>query len=125
MFFFALNHACNSTIDNIPINKATCSTCEVSTLLSFHFWQPFYFKSDDSSFPSDSTEETGRFSGISENVGHDMTFSIINTTINKIISTYNIRTVGEPTSPNLRINPLTAPEVVTSRHPHSDYLEDN
>ena len=63
--------------------------------------------------------------GISENVGHDMNFSILNETTNKVISRHNVRPVGEPPSPSLRMDPLTAPEVVTSRHTPSDYLEDN
>ena len=62
--------------------------------------------------------------GISDNVGHDMNFYIINTTTNKVISRNNTRLAGEPTSPNLRIYPLTTPEVVTSRYIPSVHLED-
>ena len=54
-----------------------------------------------------------------------MKFSILNTTINKVISRSNVRPVGEPTPPNLKIGSLTASEVVTYLHPPSDYLEDN
>ena len=54
-----------------------------------------------------------------------MNFSILNATTNKVISISNVRLAGQPTSPNLRIDPLTVPEVVTSRHPPSDYIEDN
>ena len=53
-----------------------------------------------------------------------MTFSILNETTNIVISTSNFRLAGEPTSPNFKIDPLTAPEVVTSCHPPSDYLKD-
>ena len=45
-----------------------------------------------------------------------MTFSILNTATNKVVSRSNVRTADEPNSPNLSIDPLTAPEVVTSRH---------
>ena len=62
---------------------------------------------------------------ISENVGYDVTFSILNATTNKVISRSNIRIEGDPTSSNLRIDPLTAPKVVTSRHPPSNYLKNN
>ena len=72
--FFALNHAYNATIENISMNESTGSTCDISPLLHFHFWQPAYFNSDDSNFPSDPIEETGRFVCISENAGHGMTF---------------------------------------------------
>ena len=98
------------------MNAATGSTCDISPLLRFHFWQPVYFKLDDSSFPSDSTEETGRFVGISENVGHYMAFSILITTTNKVINISSVRPAGDPASPNLRLDPLTTPEIVKSRH---------
>ena len=106
------------------MNAATGSTCDISSLLRFHFCQPFYFNSDESSFPSKSTEESGNFVGISENVGHDMTFSVLNTAANKVISRYNVRSEDDPTSPNLRIDPLTVPEVVRSRHLPSVHLKD-
>ena len=61
--------------------------------------------------------------GISENVGHDMTFSILNTATNKVVSMSNVRLVDEPTSPNIRIDPLTTPNVVTSRHLPSVHLK--
>ena len=63
--------------------------------------------------------------GVSENVGHVMTFSILNATTNKVISRHNIRSAGEPTSTNLRIDPLTTSKVVISRLPSSDDLKDN
>ena len=63
--------------------------------------------------------------GISKNVGHGMNFYILNTTTNKVISRSNVRAAGEPTSPNLRIDPLTEPKVVTSLHPPSNYFKDN
>ena len=80
------------------MNVATGSTCDVSPLLLFHFWQPVYFNSDDSSFPSKSTEETGRFVGISENASHDVTFSILTTATNKVVSRSNVRSADETTS---------------------------
>ena len=61
--------------------------------------------------------------GISENVGHDMDFSILNTATKKVVSKSNVRLVDEPTSPNLSIDPLTAPEVVTSRRLPSVHLK--
>ena len=113
---FALNNTYNQTIGNIPTNVATGSTCAISPLRRFHFWKFLYFNSDHSSLPSESIEESGRIVGISENVGHDATFSILNTDTNKVVSSSNVRAADEPTSPNLRIDPLTAPGVVASRH---------
>ena len=54
-----------------------------------------------------------------------MTFSIINKTTNKVISRFNFSPAGEPTSPNLRIDSLTAPSVVAHSHLTSNYLEDH
>ena len=53
-----------------------------------------------------------------------MTFSILNTTTNKIISRHNVRPTGEHSSPNLRTDPLTTRNVVKSRHLHSDHPKD-
>ena len=113
---FVLNHTCNASIDNIPINVATGSACDISPSLCFHFWQPVYFRLDGSLFPSNSTKEIGQFVGISENEGHHMTFSILNTTTNKVIHRSNVRPAGDSVSPNLIIDPLTAPEFAKSRH---------
>ena len=123
--FFVLNHTYHSTIGNIPTNVATWSTCNVSPFLHFLFCKPVCFNSDDSSFPIRSTEEICQFVGVSENVGHDMAFSILNTTTNTIISRHAVRLEGDPTSPNLRIDPLTTTEVVTCRRLPSVHLEDN
>ena len=94
-------------------------------MLHFRFWKPVYFSSDDSIFPSNSTEETGRFVGISGNVRHYVTFSILNSITNVIISRYDVRSAGKPTSPILRIDLLTTPKVITSRHLPSVHLEND
>ena len=52
-----------------------------------------------------------------------MNFYIINTSTNKVVSRSNIRPTDEPTPPKLRIDLLTAPEVVTSRHFRSAHLK--
>ena len=88
---FALNHTYNESIKNIPINVATGSTCDISPLLRFHFWQPIYFNAEDKGFPSTPTETKGRFVGISENAGHAMTFKIFNPAANKVIDRSNVR----------------------------------
>ena len=45
-----------------------------------------------------------------------MNFSILNVSTNKFISRSNVRPVGDPSSLNLTIEPLTRTEVVKSRH---------
>ena len=51
-----------------------------------------------------------------------MTFSTLNISTKKVFSRSNVRSVDEPTSPNLRIDPLTAPDVVTSLYLPSVHL---
>ena len=117
---FILNHAYNSSIQGIPLQKATGSTPDISPLLRFHWWQPVYYKEDDSDFPSDSPEKRGHFVGIAENVGHAMTFKILTDDTHKVISRSNVRSADNPSSLNLRLDhnfgDLNPPLVVKSRH---------
>jgi hypothetical protein len=78
----------------------TGSTPDISPLLSFQWWEPVYFKLDDASFPSYSRERHGRFVGISEHVGHAMTYMILTDDTQKIIHQSNVRTALDPLSPN-------------------------
>lgn len=71
---------------------------------------------DDFNFLSDSCEERGRFSGISENVGYFMTFKILVDDTSKIIHYSNIRSNEDIFAPNLRIDPITIPMVIKSKN---------
>ena len=51
-----LNHAHAADINGVPITKDTGLTVGISHFLCFRFWQPVYYKVDDSSFLSDSTK---------------------------------------------------------------------
>ena len=62
--------------------------------MDFHFWQPVYFKKTHDKwekFPSQTDEEKGRWVGVSESVGHAMTYMILNEDTNKIIHRSVIR----------------------------------
>ena len=111
---FVLNHTYNATIKQIHLNAAAVSTCDVSPLLRFHFWEPVLFITDDSVFPSDSPEERGRLVGISENVGHNVNFKILNSSTNKTVDRYNVRSATDNETPNFRDDPVNSPEVITS-----------
>jgi hypothetical protein len=50
---FLLNHTYNGSIRTIPIQACTGSTPDISPLLQFMWWEPVYYKVDDSDFPSD------------------------------------------------------------------------
>jgi hypothetical protein len=67
---FILNHTYNGSICSVPMTVVSGSTPDISPLLAFAWWEPLYYKVDDSSFPSDTREKRGRFVGIVENVGN-------------------------------------------------------
>jgi hypothetical protein len=85
---------------------STGSTNDISPLLCFHFWEPVYYKLDDSDFPSD-------FVGISESVGHTMTFKILTDETLKVIHRSNVRSALNPHAKYLRLDPLEPGNVAT------------
>jgi hypothetical protein len=106
---------------------STGSTNDISPLLCFHFWEPVYYKFDDSDFPSDSREKHGRFVSISESVesvGHAMTFKILLDDTLKVIHQSNVRLALNPHNKKLRLDPLepgdVAMPIVKSRHDSAD-----
>ena len=78
-----------------------------------------YLSKDNSYFPSNTTEVRGRFVGIGENFGHDMTFKFLNTSTKKIISRYAVRPTDDDKLINLRAGLLTSLEVIKSVHDDS------
>ena len=99
---FILNHTFCSSINKVPLTALTGSTTDISPLLRFTFWEPIYYKIDDSDFPSESRERKGRFVGIAEHVGHAMTFKIYCEDTKRIIYRSNVRTATDPRSRNWR-----------------------
>ena len=90
----------------VPIQTLNGSTNDISPLLHFRWYEPVYYKLDDSDFPSDSREKRGRWVGIAENVGHAMTFKILTDDTRKIIYRSNIRSALDTKHQNLRMAPL-------------------
>jgi hypothetical protein len=91
-----------------------------SQLLFFRWYEPVYYKVDNSDFPLDSHEKRGCWVGIAEHVGHAITFKILTDNTRKIIYRSNIRSVLDPASQNLCMEPLNdspvlAP-IIHSRH---------
>ena len=75
---FLQNHLAYESLGwRTPIEWLLGYTPDISVLLQFVFYEPVYFAKCDAKFPSDSTECIGRFVGISENVGHGMTYKIL------------------------------------------------
>ena len=101
-----INESCYSSLERLPERAETdsfnikCqaplealegSTPDISPLLHFSFWDPVYYRLDDSDFPSDSTEWRGHWVGTAENVGHAMTYRILTNDTKKVIYRLNVR----------------------------------
>src|SRR5687768_15620841 len=100
-----LNHTANASIGNaIPIQVLTGATPDISAILQFDFYEPVYYKVEESHFPSMSNEKFGRFVGISEHVGHALTFMILAEDTQKIIHRSVVRTANDPATRNLRVD---------------------
>jgi hypothetical protein len=116
---FVLNNTASALLnDQTPTTILTGSTSDCSPLLRFHRWEEVYFKLDDSDFPSESPELKGRFIGISEHVGHAMTFKILSVDTLKILLRGNVRSADNPISINIRADKLggeSATEIIKSR----------
>ena len=54
---FLFNHRYYAIINRIPTNKSSGYTVDIIMLLIFRYWKPVYYKSDESNFPSFSTEK--------------------------------------------------------------------
>jgi hypothetical protein len=110
---FLLNNTWCEAIDYIPIHLSMGSTNDISPLLCFHFWEPVYYKLDNSDFLSDSREKCRHFVGISESVGLAMTFKILTDNTLKVIHRSNVRLALNPHAKNLRLDPLEPGNVAT------------
>jgi hypothetical protein len=98
-------------------------------MLYFSFYEPVYYLVDETTFPSESKELCGRWVGVSENVGHFMTYKILTDDTRWIIHRSNIRSAADPNARNLHLDPLNdePPEVIRSLRkasPASDHGED-
>jgi hypothetical protein len=101
---FVLNFTASASLNwHTPMEILTGSTPvphQISALFSAIWWETVYFKLDDASFPSDLRERHGRFVGISEHVGHAMTYMILTDDTQKSIHQSNVQTDLDPLSPN-------------------------
>jgi uncharacterized protein YukE len=70
---FLLNNTWCEMVHDIPICMSTGSTNDICPLLCFHFWEPVYYKFDNSDLRSYSREKRGHSVSISKSVRHAMT----------------------------------------------------
>ena len=101
---FLLNNTYNDTIKSVLLQKLHGSTTDISPLLRFYFYEPVYYKVDDSDYPLESREQRGYFVGIAENVGHAMTFKILTDDTHKVIARSNVRPAHSSTERNRHLN---------------------
>jgi hypothetical protein len=121
--WFLLNNVAASGTGAVPIQVLTGSTNDISPLLYFRWYEPIYYKLDDSDFPLDSREKCSRLFGVVEHVGHAMTFKILTNDTWKIIYHSNIHSALDPKSRNLRMDPLNddpiLDPIIKSRQGHA------
>ena len=124
---YILNHTAVASLDwRTPIQVLTGSTPDISILLRFTFWEPVYFRMDDSDFPSESRELRGHFVGFSEHVGHALTYKVLTEDTLRIVHRSAIRSAVNTSDRNLRLDTIDgestttdAPEVIKTKGPPS------
>ena len=109
---FLLNRlACQSLQWQTPLEALEGSTPDISPLLHFSFWDPVYYKLDNSDFPPGSTEGSGHWVGIAENVGHAMTYQIPTDDTKKVIYRSNVCSALTKEDRNKHVDILGGEEV--------------
>jgi hypothetical protein len=89
--FFVLNNAFSEVIQSTPLRQAYGTDNDISPMLYFLFYEPVYYLVDETTFPFESKELRGRWVGVSENVGHFLTYKILTDDTRWIIHRSNIR----------------------------------
>ena len=91
-----------------PLQALTGQVPDISHFLHFSFWEPIYYKVDESEpdhrFPSQSNEKRGHWVVFAENKGDQLTWKILTDDTNTIIIRSAVRSATK-TSPNLRLDP--------------------
>ena len=91
-----------------PLQALTGQVPDISHFLHFSFWEPIYYKVDESEpdhrFPSQSNEKRGHWVGFADNKGDHLTWKILTDDTNTIIIRSAVRSATK-TSPNLRLDP--------------------
>ena len=102
----------------------TGQVVDISPMLASSFWEPVYYKVDDSSFPLENTEKRGRFVGVAENVGHFMTFCILADDSSCIINRSNINTALDNASCNKALEDIDIADIWSGPEPENPIIYD-
>ena len=121
---FVLNHTWSNNIKNVPLTALLGVTVDISVLLRYHFWQQVYYKAVEPGFPSDSKERLGRIVGISEHVGHALTWKILDVETNKVLYRNLCRPATDGAA-NLRIAPIGGETVSVRPYIKSKTFDDS
>ena len=99
-----------------PIAFSTGTINNISLMLQFTFWEPIYYLADESErhFPGTLDEKRGRYVGISENIGHSMTFIIITDDTNSSIERSVVQSAIPKATASLREDPLEFTNILKS-----------
>jgi len=93
-----------------PLEVLTGSTPDVSPVTRFYFWEPVYYALNEGNYKH-GTEATGRFVGFSENVGHAMTYKVLDDKTKKVLHRSRVRSALFDDKRNLRAEEATADAV--------------
>ena len=116
-----LNHiACTALDGKIPLLALTGITPDIFIILLFTFYQPVFYATYDSNFPSESEERAGCWVGFGEHCGDAMTHKILDHDTQKIIYRSVVRPKKSST-PNHRLAPH-GEEVSASSDPSGDTI---
>ena len=81
---------------------------DISPLIFFFSWQSVYYllDADKQSFLGKSKEMRAGYAGVDENIGTKMCWKLVNDNSGEIINWLTIRSVIDPGSANLQVDPL-------------------
>ena len=100
---YLLNRLSSETIDwKTPIEAATGQQPDISAIISFRWYEPVYYKSHSSSYPSSSNEKLGRIVGVAEHKGDALTFLVLDTLNNQVLARSELRSAVTVDTPNIR-----------------------
>jgi hypothetical protein len=115
-----MNHLANPALDwDIPLQRLTGNTVDISIILCFPFWHKVYAQAINLTYPTDTKEQLCYMVGFSENVGHAMTYKLLTCDTHKIIHRSSIHSAEDPSTVNVRAAPLDGDNIkqyIKSKH---------
>ena len=102
---YILNRLSSASLNQkTPLEVATGQQPDISAILAFHWYQPVYYRSPKSPYPSISPERSGRVVGFAEHQGDALTFLIMDDITHQVVARSELRAHNH-LHPNLRTVP--------------------